>query len=134
MASKRKIIIMSKLAIYEKHDALKDIRKGSYYRHDFVYKRNFGLRFFALIGAVILALLYVMYRFAIDQVDIFELDIPQEIKTIILLVGGILIIYSLIGTIKYNIDYEAANKRLKRYNSLLNLLDREEEPKPAGKR
>ena len=117
---------MSKLAIYEKHDATRDLHKRNYFRHDYVYKKNVSLRFFTLIGGVIVVVFYLIHQFAMDNADLFTMDWTAEAKRVIFIMVGILLLYSLIGTIKYNIEYEASMKRLKRYNALISLLDKED--------
>ncbi len=123
---------MSKLAVYDKHDSIKDFRKNNYFRHDYVYKMNMSLRFFVLIGAVIIALFYLLHKLAINNIDIFEIDIQGEIKVVLIIAAILLVLYTILGTIKFNLDYEHTMKRIKRYQALLNLLDKSEIPAEGG--
>jgi len=115
---------MSKLAVYEKNDARKDLRKMSYYRHDYVYKRNMGLRLCFAMGSFIIIIFYMLHKFAIEEADIFALDIAAEAMTVVSIIVAMLLISSLLGTVKYNLEYEQATKRMKRYQTLLGLLEK----------
>ena len=58
MKSRQKILLMTKLALYEKHYGAVDRAANDYFRHDFIYKKNLGTRFAVGFGGlIILALL-----------------------------------------------------------------------------
>ena len=135
-ADKRKIIIMSKLAVYEKNDAIKDLKRYGYFRHDYVYRKNMVNRFFVLIGAVIIILLSVLYKIAFKGLDLSNLNLAAEIRSAVIIIVSLLVLFTLIGTVKYNLEYEAVSKRIGRYRSLIGLLDKkpkETEARPEKK-
>lgn len=124
MANKEKIILMAKLAVYDKSHSEKDLKKLSYFRNDYVYRQNIGVRFCVLIGCLIVILLYVMHKIVIDNIDVFSgMDYQEELMGAAVFVVVVVVAYSLIGTIVYMADYQNAKKRQRRYIKMLDALD-----------
>ncbi|MDR1001148.1 MAG: hypothetical protein LBL96_10200 [Clostridiales bacterium] len=127
--NKRRIVIMTKLAIYDKHFGPKDKKDNEYYRHDYIYRRNMWTRFCAGVGAVILLGFYWSYQlFALEQ-KVLALDYKQAgIDTAIFLLF-VLAFYTIMGTIKEAREYASGQRRLKSYLRLRHQLDKQREPR-----
>lgn len=132
MVDKQKLIIMSKLAAYDKDLGKADKLQDEYYRGDYVYKKNLWTRFFALLGAAILLGLYYVYRIFILEADIFQLDYMQELTNAGTFIVAVLAIYTIIGTILATIEYYLSQKRLKEYFALIRKLDKHTKESPEN--
>ena len=125
---------MTKLAVYEKRDIKKDLKNFGYFRHDYVYKKNMASRFLVFIGAFAVVILNILHKFAFGGLQILEIDLFAELKSAGIIVLAFLAAYTVIGTVKYNIEYETVDKRLRRYKALINLFDKIEGEGPEDER
>ena len=124
MVDKEKLIIMSKLATYDKNLGRSDKTQGEYYRGDYVYKKNLWTRFFAFLGAVILLGMYYVHRIFILEADIFQLDYIQELINAGTFIIAVLAVYTVISSVLATIEYHLSQKRLKQYFALIRKLDK----------
>ena len=126
MIDKQKVIIMSKLAAYDKYHAHKDRKKAEYFRHDYVYKRNIGVRFTALIGSLIVILFYFAHRIIIEKIDVFDItgEIMTDIIKAIVFIIAVQFIYSMIGFLIFSKEYNDSQDRINDYFDNLNRLQR----------
>jgi hypothetical protein len=120
----QKIITMTQLALYDKHNSASDQAANDYFRHDYIYRKNLGTRFAVGIGGFIMLILYWARNFLIDGADLFELDFSTHLTDSILFILAILAVYSLIGTIQGTREYYLVQKRLTRYLALVRQLER----------
>lgn len=123
MVDREKIIIMTKLAIYDKNNGPQDRKINEYFRSDYIYRSNMWTRLCAAIGCFIVILFYWLHKVFIDGVDIFTLDFQKTGTDIAFIVAAVLLFYTLIGTVKVTVEYAASQRRLKKYNKLLNQLE-----------
>ena len=126
-----KIILMTKLALYDKHDGTADRAANEYFRHDYIYKKNLGTRLAVGFGGLLLLAIYWLRVVLLDGVDILQIDIRQAITDSLLFLVAILAVYSLIGTIKGTREYYLIQKRLDRYDAIVRQLERIENRKEA---
>lgn len=126
---------MSKLAVYDKNQAESDKKKLSYFRNDYVYRKNMWIRFNVLIGCLIVILFHTMHKIVIDNVDLMTgFDYKAEFINAAVFTVVIMAAYSCIGTMIYISDYQKAKKRLRRYYKLMDELDKidKKNTKPVG--
>lgn len=124
MCDKKKIIIMTKLAVYDKNFSEEDMRNDRYFRHDYIYKKNMRNRIFVFIGCIIVILLNMLHRIIYGSLDIYALNYTVELTKIVLFFAVMLIAYTVIGTIIFTADFHKSQKRLEKYFKLLDKLDR----------
>ena len=123
MADKRKIIIMTKLAIYDKHYGEKDRKTNEYYQHDYVFRKNSLTRFYTFIGSIFILFFQWTYRFATEEIDIFELDYSVILREAAIFVVIVAVLYTAIGSISAIAEYRRSQRRLKKYLSLIKHLE-----------
>jgi hypothetical protein len=122
---KEKIILMTKLAVYEKNEGAADKRKMEYFLNDYVYRRNIGIRARAMIGCAIVIMLYALHRIIIDNADIISgIDYAKELGVICAFAVSVLVAYSIIGSAVNIADYHAAGKRIKTYLKTIDDLEK----------
>jgi|GEM_PF-372033 len=127
MVNRQKIITMTKLALYDKHEGAADRDANDYFRHDYIYKKNLGTRVCVAIGgAMILALQWMRIIF-LEGVDIFEINVQDHLLESILFILALVAVYSLIGTVQGTREYYLVQKRLNRYQGMLRFLENAEE-------
>ena len=119
MADREKIVLLSRLAVYDKHMSESDKKTNNYFMHDYIYSRNVRTRFFALLGSLIIIIFYAVNKILIQKADIFELDYKKEITAVIVFTVLVLILYTVIGGLKAASEYRAGQKRIKAYLEVL---------------
>jgi len=129
--NKERIIIMSKLAVYDKNYGEKDRQANKFFRTDYVYRKNMWTRFYVFIGCVLILALYALRLFVVEGHDLFDFDYSNELMSIGIFVLVTLVIYTLIGTKLYISEFNRAQRRLGNYMELIKLLNNMGAAQPA---
>ncbi len=136
MIDQDKIILMTKLAVYENKYIKEDRRRNSYYLEDYIYINNFKTRLSVTIAVVLFVMLDIIEN--INHNIIFPDSIMSFVKVYIspYLMPWIviLIIYTMVSTTVYSKRYALSQKRLKDYNKLLKQLNAYEQDKANEER
>jgi hypothetical protein len=132
MANPQKIITMTKLALYDKHEGASDRAANDYFRHDFIYRKNLGTRLAVGLGCVFILIIYWSWLIFVEGMDIFELNLEEHFQESILFALAALVLYSLIGTIQGTREYYLVQKRLEDYQAHLRHLERAAERSRRG--
>ena len=119
MADREKIVLLTRLALYDKYMSDSDKKTNGYFLHDYIYSKNIRTRFFAFFGALILILFNLIYRIFVEKTDIFMLDYKKELTDIVVFVVIVLVVYTAIGSLKAAVAYRASQKRIKAYLEVL---------------
>jgi len=119
MADKEKIVLLTRLAIYDTRMSESDKKINNYFLHDYIYAKNVRTRFFAFIGAAIVVLFYVLYRIFVEKTDIFTLDYVRELTVIAAFVVFVLVFYTAVGGLQAAFQYSASQKRINAYLDVL---------------
>ena len=131
MVNQNKIITMTKLAIYYKHDGYSDRQTNDYFRHDYIYKKNLGTRLAVGFGGIIILGFYWLQHFLEGDVNIFGFDITDYLLESILFILAIVLVYTVIGTIQGTREYYLVQKRIKNYEMLTRELEKYEAAETA---
>ena len=123
MKSKKEIILMTKLAVYDKSHGQKDRLCNAHFRADYIYKKNMWNRFYALLGCLIIIAFIIVHEIIVKETDIFSLNWEVELSRYALNTFFVLIAYTLIGSLLANKEYNLRQSRLKRYFAALAKLD-----------
>jgi len=123
MYDRERIIIMSKLAVYDR-DHRDDYKKEQYFRHDYNYKQNTWTRIYVFIGALILVVFYFLHKTAMSGTEFFALDLVSELIGAGIFMVVVQVIYTGIGTIINITEYEKAQNRLVKRRKLERALYR----------
>jgi len=127
MGNQQKIITMTKLALYDKHEGTADRAANDYFRHDYIYRKNLGTRLSVGFGGMIILAFYWLRVVFIEGVDVFELYIQHHLFQSIVFILALMAVYSLIGTIQGTREYYLVQKRLERYQGMMLFLERVDE-------
>ena len=123
MTSEEKIIIMTKLAIYDKRYGEADKEATSFFRHDYVYWQNFWNRFYALIGCFIIIGFYAFNRIFVNAEDVFEIDFRLEGFRALTFIVIVMFACSTISSLKSTREYSIIQKRLDKNLKLTEKLE-----------
>ena len=133
MPDKEKIVLLTRLAVYDKHMSESDKKMNDYFLHDYIYSKNIWTRFYAFIGSMILIVFYLLYRILIKETDIFALDYVKELTNIAIFVFVVLVFYTLVGSLRAMVSYRAGQKRIRAYLEVLRKTGETAET-PTGER
>jgi len=122
MIDPRKIIVMTKLAMYDKREGDADRRINEYFRHDYVYRQNTWTRFFVFLGGCILLALYWLHQGSVEGINILTFDYKKAAIDAAFFLAVLMTAYSLCGTQIALLEYNKAQKRLENYYALMDEL------------
>ena len=123
MINKHRIITMAKMAIYDKRYGDTDRKMFSYYRRDYIYRKNMWTRFSVALGALFLLIIYWLHQIFIYAVDVQQLDIVQSVTDSVLFLVAVMAVYTMIGTIQGTIEYYKIQKRVEDYIDMIDGLE-----------
>ena len=119
MADKEKIVLLTRLALYDKYMSESDKKTNGYFMHDYIYAKNIRTRFFAFLGAAIVVGFYMINKVLVEKADIFTLDYRKELTGAALFIVIVLAAYTAIGGLRAASAYRASQKRIKAYLDVL---------------
>lgn len=124
MLNEEKIILMTKLASYEKGEGRKYVSMGKYFRSDYITLQVlksvvYGTIAFALVAGVIL-----FYDFEFFMQDIYKTDLLQFGKRLGIIYVIAIGIYALISYVLAIVRYNQSRQSLRGYYSNLKKLSK----------
>lgn len=122
------IILMTRLAKYDKHHRENDAKILQYYRHDYIYKQNMKTRISVLLGMAILLGIYAVVGITNDSIDMGEIlsgAFNFKILLFKLLFYGVivLLLYTFVSTVQSTHTYQQAQQRMFFYLQTMDLLE-----------
>ncbi|MCR5100510.1 MAG: hypothetical protein K6B41_04045 [Butyrivibrio sp.] len=124
MLNEERVILMTKMAAFEKHEGKKNRDVNTYFRGDYVGYSVLKSVISATIAYLILVAAYVLYNFEGVLKNIYNTDLIATGKKFliyyILLVG----VYSLISYIVYSYKYSRMRNSMKTYYGQLKTLQK----------
>lgn len=118
-----RIRIMTQLAIYDKAYGEADRRANSLFYRDYVYTRNFRLRLAAGVGVIIPFLFHFVFLFFTESLDLLHFDFVGYFVNMGVVIGLVMLVYTLLGTQLATTEYKNIKLRLQSYFSLMRELD-----------
>ncbi|MGL4800478.1 MAG: hypothetical protein ACRCWY_13945 [Cellulosilyticaceae bacterium] len=129
MVDENKVMLMSRLAVLEKHSIKEDLKITSYYPEDYIYMNNVKTRLSILV--VMIGLIGVQLLLKLEKGIYIPTNGSELLSYYIVPYGsviiGVLIFYSWLSTCVYKKRYKEAEARVTRYKELLEQLDEWEE-------
>lgn len=124
MLNENKVKMMTKMAIYEKNEGRRMLRTAKYFKGDFIAFGILKTLITTTFAFLIIAVMYVLCNAEGLIENINSLDYIAFGKKIALYYIIMLVVFSVIAGIVYNVQYERSRKGLKKYFSRLNKLER----------
>jgi len=124
MIDRRKVILLTKMAVYDKHNGEKDRRVNGFFRSDYVYRRNMWARLGAAAGCLIILAIYWTNQLAAGSVDILNMDWQKAGMDAGMWLLTAMAVYTLFSTVLATVEYQASQRRLQRYYGYIRQLER----------
>ena len=124
MIDKDKIVLMTRMAVYDKRHGTADRVAFSYFRRDYIYRKNMWTRLCVMLGAALLLMLYWIYQVFVYGVDMQGIDVQQSAIDSVLFLLAIMAFYTFVGTIQATHQYHMVKKRMERYTAMVQKLER----------
>ena len=122
MLNEERIKLMTKMASYEANEGKRNASIGNYYRGDYISKQVIKSIICATIAFIVVFALYVLYDFELFMSEIYNMDLLQAGKMILVAYVAFTLVYSIISYLVYTTRYGKAKKRLKTYYNNLKKL------------
>ncbi|MCR5501379.1 MAG: hypothetical protein K6F53_00050 [Lachnospiraceae bacterium] len=123
MVSEEKVILMTKLAAYEKREGRRNLNIVNYYRSDYIGFQLLKAIVAATISYFAVLAVYIFYNFEDLMAEIYRMDLYEFGRKLVIIyactVGG----YTLFAYIVNSLKYSGAKKKLKGYYINLRKLE-----------
>lgn len=123
MLNEKKIRLMTRTAIYEKHEGKEDLKINQYCGGDYVRFNMLKTLIGVTISAFLCSGIYIMYSSEDIFQAIFEIDYASMAKLLLTAYVLSLIVYVIISFLYYQIKYLRTSKRLKRLKNNLSEIE-----------
>lgn len=115
MLNEERIVLMTKMAVYEEREGRKNVAIGSYFRGDYISLQVLKAVISATIVFGILFVISIFYDFESFMLDIYKMDLLAYGRRILVIYGIFVIIYGIISYIVYSYRYNKVKRSLKQY-------------------
>ena len=122
MLDQRKIMLMTRLASFEKNEGKKSMAIGSFFRNDYIGWQVLKSVVSATITFIILVIGYVVYNFENFMIDIYKLNLQEYGKSVLVKYCIFICVVAVITYIVYSYRYAKARKNLRVYSRNLSKL------------
>ena len=124
MIDRRTVILLTKMAIYDKHHGEKDRRINGFFRSDFVYRRNMWARAAAAAGCLLVLAAYWLNQLVSGAADLLSVDWRKAGTDAGMWLLTVMVVYTLISTVLATVEYQSSQRRLERYYGYIRQLER----------
>lgn len=122
MLNEERVKLMTRMASYESGEGRKNMDIGKYFRGDYISIQVLKSVISATISFVICFGLYLLYDFENFMENIYQMDLMQFAKDVLILYIVITVGYAMITYFIFSIRYKQARKSLKKYYNNLRKL------------
>lgn len=122
MLNKEKVILMSKMAIYEKNEDKSYFKAGKYFREDYIGINLINTALVATLLYVMLLGAYVLVNVETILEDITTANLMGIGRKVLILYAIFIAVYIAVAYVFYSIKFRKAKKNLKEYDEKLKEL------------
>ena len=134
MVNKRKVRLMARTAMYEKHEGGAELKTASYYRGDYVGLHMLLAGIGITIAYLLALVLICVYRFEYILGHLTELNYRKIGSTALIVYVLLLIAFQVISYFVYSIRYNENQSGIKLYLNRLKKIDKmNREDKEGGR-
>ena len=124
MLNEQKVILMAKMASYEAHQGKKDLATSRYFRSDYITLQLIKAIFSGTLAFAIIVGISLLYDFDVFMKNLYEIDLLQFGKDLIVDYLISVGLYTLIVYIVSAYRYHRARQNLKTYYGNLRRVSR----------
>ncbi|MBE5921706.1 MAG: hypothetical protein E7269_03015 [Lachnospiraceae bacterium] len=122
MLNEEKVILMTKLAIYEKNEGKKEIPLSKYYQNDYVGLRMVGTFVTTTLAYLLVIALYVLKDFEGFLSGLTTMNVPKVVAIIVISYGASLALFLFIASVLYRKRFKKNRVHLNGYSADLKKL------------
>lgn len=122
MLNEERVILMTRMAVYENGEGRKNGAIGSYFRGDYIGLQVLKSVISATISFVLVCAVLVLYNFDGIMDSLYGIDLFAAAKKVIIAYVVVVAVYALISYLIYSFMYKKARKKQKAYASSLRRL------------
>ena len=115
MVNKRKVRLMARTSMYEKHEGVKELNKADYYKGDYVGAHMLLTGAAVTVAYLLCVLLLCIYKFEYIVNNLTKLNYNQIFSTAVVVYVVILIVYMIISYFVYSMRYANGESGIKFY-------------------
>ncbi len=123
MLNEERIILMTRMASFEKGEGKENVKVGNYFRSDYITVQLLKAIVSGAVAFVILFGLYVCYHFEELMQDLYQMDLLAFVQNIIFYFIGLVAGYGVLTYLVSSWRYNKARKSLKCYYHNLKKLN-----------
>lgn len=124
MVNKRKVRLMARTAMYEKHDGKKELKNVMYYRSDYIGMHMLFAGIGITGGYILTLVLICMYRFEYIVNNLTSIDYRRLGSTLIITYVLLLIVAQVISYFIFSVRYSEYEDDMRIYINRLKKIDK----------
>lgn len=122
MVKEDKVILMTKLAMYEKNEGKETLPVSKYYRSDYISKKLIDTAVTTTIGYILIVVLAILFKVDYLSENIVKMDLFEICKKGLIGYVITMVLFIIIAYIVYSIRYRRIKKSLLEYGEDLKEL------------
>lgn len=123
MLSEERVILMTRMASYEKGEGRENVRIGNYFRSDYIAVHVLKSIVCAILSFLIVFALYILYNFETFMQELYEMDLLAFAKDVLVYFFAVVTGYGVLTYIVCTWRYAKAKKSLRAYYNNLKKLN-----------
>jgi len=123
MLNEERVILMTRMASYEKGEGKENVKIGNYFRSDYIASQVIKAVISAVIAFMIMLGLYLLYDFEILMENLYEMDLIGFARDILIYFFVFVAGYGVVTYLVCTWRYAKAKKSLKCYYNNLKKLN-----------
>lgn len=123
MLNEERVILMTRMAAYERREGRHNIKIGNYFRSDYIAVQVLKSLFSVTAAFALVSALYVFYHFETLLQEIYQIDLPAVARRVLLYYVAAAVSYGLLTYVVSAYRYAKAKKSLKLYYHNLKKLN-----------
>lgn len=124
MLNEERVVLMTRMASYEKGEGRKNVKIGNYFRSDYIAVQVLKAVICATVAFAIVFALYVLYDFEFFMQNLYKMDeLLALIRNVLIFYAGSVTVYALLTYVICTYRYAKAKNSLKCYYQNLKKLN-----------
>lgn len=115
MVNKRKVRLMARTSMYEKHEGVSELKKANYYKSDYVGAHMLLTGAAVTVAYLLCVLLLCIYKFEYIVNNLTKLNYNQLFSTAVIVYVVVLIVYMIASYFVYSMRYANGESGIKFY-------------------
>lgn len=123
MLNEERVVLMTRMASYEKGEGKKCVKIGNFFRSDYLSVQVLEAVICGTIAFMIVFGLYVLYDFEVFMQDLYKIDLLALGKDVLMKYVIFMLVYGVLVYVGCTVRYVLVRKSMKRYYQNLKKLN-----------